>query len=86
MELTDGEIVYLAGLVAREIRKHQPSIDSFTPRDGQLPGEAAAVLAQFRDKQSWRREVLGKLADATTDPARWRASSAAELDLDEYER
>jgi hypothetical protein len=81
LPLGDDELAYLAGLVAADIRKKGKSVDGFEVRPGQDPADAAAVLTGFERNIAWRREVLGKLADATGTPGRWRASAAAELDL-----
>jgi hypothetical protein len=80
--LDDGELTYLASLVAADIRKRMKSVTGFAPRDGQEQSEADAILARFERNIAWRREVLGKLADVTGNPAHWRNAAAAELDLD----
>lgn len=53
-ELSDGTLAYAFGLVNAEIKRHQKSIDAFTPRPGQSPEDAAAVLAEFKRNQQFR--------------------------------
>jgi hypothetical protein len=53
---------YLVGLVRREIRRHQKSIDKWEARQGQDLEEAVQVLREFTAKQLFRREVAEELS------------------------
>lgn len=70
--LTGNQMDYLLGLVRMDIRKSRRSLAAFTPRPGQDPGEAVAVLAKFRDTLIFRERLyrdLGGDPDRITDHA-----------------
>lgn len=79
--LSHEHLNYLAGLVRRDIRKHQASIDSFQARPGQDPAEAGEVLAGFRDAQEFRQRVAESLARGPAPAVRERKALVPEGDV-----
>jgi hypothetical protein len=60
-DLTDDQVTYLRGLVRVSIRKQRQSVTGFSPKPGQDPAEAAAVLDRFRDNLAFREAAYKAL-------------------------